>query len=57
MTLSCELPGGFTNALEDVSDDHSVDLFQPAFSIDKDGDTLSKVRSEERFSRNAETGV
>jgi uncharacterized repeat protein (TIGR01451 family) len=35
-------PDGFTNDIDD-SDDHSVDLFQPDISVDKTGDSLSKV--------------
>jgi hypothetical protein len=41
VTLTCS-PDGFPNVLE-VSDSHSVNLFQPAIDVDKDGDTLSKV--------------
>ncbi|MEN8207245.1 MAG: hypothetical protein ABFS24_14740, partial [Pseudomonadota bacterium] len=43
VTLSCSLPDGFTNVLEDAQDSHSVNLFQPAFSVTKDGDATSKV--------------
>ena len=35
-------PDGFTNDITD-SDSHSVDLFTPSVTIDKTGDTLSKV--------------
>ena len=35
-------PSGFPNDVTD-SDDHSVNLFQPSVSVDKTGDTLSKV--------------
>ena len=41
VTLTCS-PEGFPNVLT-ASDDHSVELFQPAVAIDKTGDTLSKV--------------
>ena len=40
---SCSLPPGFTNVLDDVSDDHSVDLFEPSFSVTKEGDAQAKV--------------
>ncbi len=39
--MTCS-PEGFPNVLTD-SDDHSVNLFQPSVTIDKTGDTLSKV--------------
>ncbi|MRR31888.1 hypothetical protein EG834_16505, partial [bacterium] len=41
VTLTCS-PEGFPNVLT-ASDDHSVELFQPAVAVDKTGDTLSKV--------------
>jgi len=40
-TVTCS-PEGFPNVLTD-SDDHSVNLFQPSVTVDKSGDTLSKV--------------
>jgi uncharacterized repeat protein (TIGR01451 family) len=43
VTLSCDLPDEFTNDLADVSDSHSVDLIEPAFSVTKTGDAFSKV--------------
>ena len=39
---SGELPSGDSTTVTD-SDDHSVNLFQPSLTIDKTGDTLSKV--------------
>jgi uncharacterized repeat protein (TIGR01451 family) len=38
-------PAGFTNDIS-ASDDHSVNLFQPAIAVDKTGDTLSKLGDE-----------
>ncbi len=40
-SVTCTVDG-FGNVLE-ASDDHSVNLFQPAIAADKTGDTLSKV--------------
>ena len=40
-TVTCS-PTGFPNVLTD-SDGHSVNLFQPSVTIDKTGDTLSKI--------------
>jgi uncharacterized repeat protein (TIGR01451 family) len=43
VTLSCSLPEGFTNVLADVTDNHSTDLFEPAFGVTKTGDAQAKV--------------
>jgi len=40
-SVSCS-PAGFPNVLQ-ANDGHSVELFQPSITIDKTGDTLSKV--------------
>jgi uncharacterized repeat protein (TIGR01451 family) len=42
VTYGATLPGGSTATVTD-SDSHSVNLFQPSVTIDKSGDTLSKV--------------
>jgi hypothetical protein len=43
VTLHCELPDGFSNELQDVSDSHSVNLFYPKIVVTKTGDDNSKV--------------
>ena len=43
VTLSCDLPPGFTNTIADVQDSHTVTLFTPSIAVTKDGDDLSKV--------------
>jgi len=42
-TVNCTVGGDFGNEISADSEEHSVDLFQPAVSIVKSGDTLSKV--------------
>jgi uncharacterized repeat protein (TIGR01451 family) len=41
-TATCTVGEGFGNVLN-ASDGHSVDLFQPSITLDKTGDSLSKV--------------
>ena len=41
-------PDGFENDITDF-DDHSVNLFQPSVTIDKTGDTLSKVGDDVKY--------
>jgi hypothetical protein len=36
VTLSCSLPEGFTNVLGDASDDHTVDLLHPGYTMIKE---------------------
>lgn len=47
VTMTCS-PEGFSNVLT-ATDDHSVDLFQPAVSVTKTGDSLSKVGDEVNY--------
>ncbi len=46
-TVTCS-PAGFPNVLT-ASDGHSVDLFQPCVSVDKTGDTLSKIGDDVNY--------
>lgn len=46
-TVTCS-PEGFPNILED-EDDHSVDLFQPSVTIEKEGASLGKVGDEVEY--------
>ncbi|HWR66817.1 MAG TPA: hypothetical protein VN364_11930 [Bellilinea sp.] len=47
VTMNCT-PAGFPNALT-ATDDHSVDLFQPAVGVVKTGDALSKVGDDVNY--------